>query len=119
MSRFKNLGRSLVSGYLALGANVLYTLASVPLALHYLSRAEFGLWALTAQIAGFISLIDLGMGSSIARILIDHKDQRETGQYGGAIKTGALVGAVQGAIVLVVGLVWCFSSAAGCGCRTN
>ncbi len=108
MSRFKNLGRSLASGYLALGTNVLYTLASVPLALHYLSKAEFGLWALTSQMAGFLALIDLGMGSSIARILIDHKDQRETGQYGGAIKTGVLVGAVQGAIVLVVGLVLVF-----------
>jgi O-antigen/teichoic acid export membrane protein len=108
MSRFKNFGRSLASGYLSLGANVLYTLASVPLALHYLSRAEFGLWALTSQIAGFIALIDLGMGSSIARILIDHKDQPEDGHYGGAIKTGALVGAAQGTIVLLLGMVLVF-----------
>ena len=91
-----------------MAVNVLYTLASVPLALHYLSKAEFGLWALTLQVANFIALVDLGMGSSIARILIDHKDDRHNGRYGGAIKSGFLVGAAQGLVTLAVGLslVW-------------
>jgi O-antigen/teichoic acid export membrane protein len=108
MSRLKNFTRSLLSGYAQIAVNVLYTLASVPLALHYLTKAEFGLWALTLQVAGFISLVDLGMGSSVARILIDHKDDRHNGRYGGAIKSGFLVGLAQGLITLLVGLglVW-------------
>jgi O-antigen/teichoic acid export membrane protein len=91
-----------------MAVNVLYTLASVPLALHYLSKAEFGLWALTVQVANFIALVDLGMGSSIARILIDHKDDRHNGRYGGIIKSGFLVGLAQGLVTLAVGLpgVW-------------
>jgi O-antigen/teichoic acid export membrane protein len=108
MSRLKRFTRSLLSSYAFLGVNVLYTLAAVPLALKYLSKAEFGLWALTLQVAGYIALVDLGMGSSIARILIDHKDDRANGRYGGAIKSGILVGLVQGLIALAVGLslVW-------------
>ena len=48
------------------------------------------------------------MGSSVARILIDHKDRRADGHYGGAIKSGLLVGTAQGAITLITGmsLVW-------------
>lgn len=112
MSRFKKFTRSLFSGYLLLGANVVYTLASVPLALHYLSRAEFGLWALTLQVANYIALVDMGMSSSVARILIDHKDERANGHYGGVIKSGFLVGLVQGMIALVVGLcLVCFLGA--------
>src|SRR5271170_6561399 len=103
MSRLKRFTHSLLSGYVALGANIFYTLASVPLALHYLSKAEFGLWALTLQVANFISLVDLGMGSSIARILIDHKDERNNGRYGGAIKSGFMVCLVQGLLTLAVG----------------
>jgi len=103
MSRLKKFTRSLLSGYVALGANIFYTLASVPLALHYLSKTEFGLWALVSQISGYIALIDLGMAGSVSRILIDHKDNRQTGAYGGVIKTGALVGLVQGALVLLAG----------------
>jgi len=77
----------------------------VPLALHFLSRAEFGLWALISQISGYVALIDMGMSGSVARILIDHKDDRQTGAYGGIIKTGMLVGLVQGALVLLLGTV--------------
>ena len=103
MSRLKKFTHSLLSGYVALGANTFYTLVSVPLALHYLSKAEFGLWALVSQISGYIALIDLGMAGSVSRILIDHKDDRQTGAYGSVIKAGASVGLVQGALVLMVG----------------
>ena len=37
--------------------------------------------------------------------MIDHKDDRQNGAYGGVIKTGALVGVVQGAIIVLVGVV--------------
>jgi len=104
MDRLKNFTHALLSGYAQMAVNVVYTLASVPLALHYLSKAEFGLWALTVQVAHFIALVDLGMGSSIARILIDHKDDRHDGRYGSVIKSGFLVGLAQGLVTLAVGL---------------
>src|SRR5208337_3240341 len=103
MSRLKKFTHSLLSGYVSLGANIVYTLASVPLAFHYLGKAEFGLWALVTQIGGYITLIDLGMGGSVARILIDHKDDRYNGAYGSVIKTGVLVGAVQGGLIILAG----------------
>ncbi len=102
MSRVRHYTRSVASGYASFGANVAYSLLSVPLALHYLSKAEFGLWALTTQIAGFIGLVDLGMAGAISRILIDYKDKRASGEYGSVIKTGFLVNAVQGGIVLIL-----------------
>jgi O-antigen/teichoic acid export membrane protein len=108
MSRAKKFAHALLSSYLFLGANILYTLASVPLALKYLTKPEFGLWALTLQIAGYIAWIDLGMGSSVGRILIDYKDRRAEGLYGAAVKSALRVGLAQGAITLVTGmsLVW-------------
>ena len=58
MSRIKNLARGLASGYAAMAANVLYTMGSVPLALSYLSKDEFGLWAVVSTIGGYLMLID-------------------------------------------------------------
>lgn len=104
MSRLKKLTNSLLSGYVMLASNMLYTLASVPLALHYLNKEEFGLWALVSQLGAYITLIDLGMSGSVARILIDHKDDRGNGAYGGVIKTGALVGFVQGGLIVLAGI---------------
>ena len=108
MSRLTNYTKSLLSGYGSVGANMLFTFASVPLALHYLSKPEFALFALTQQIVGYLSLLDIGMGGSISRVLIDHKDDREGTEYGGLIKTGAAVGIVQGLIVLICGVAMAF-----------
>lgn len=104
MSRFKRFAHSLISGYLLLGANVIYTLASVPLALHYLSKEQFGLWALVTQVCNLNQiLIDLGMSSAVARILIDHKDDPHSTGYGAVIQTGFLVLLVQGMLMAVGG----------------
>ena len=105
MSRFKRFTHSLASGYLVLGANIVYTLAQVPLALHYLSKEEFGLWALAMQVSGYLQLIDFGMASSITRFLIDHKDHPEDGIYGSILKTGLLVLAAQGGILIIGGML--------------
>jgi O-antigen/teichoic acid export membrane protein len=86
-------------------ATALYSMVTVPLALHYLSAEKFALWALMSSIGGYLGLIDLGMSGSVARLLIDHKENRERGAYGSFLLTGWLVLIVQGLIVFVAGLV--------------
>ena len=103
MSRLKRVADSVASGYVVLGVTAIYALASLPLALHYLSKERFGLWGLMASISGHLSLIDAGMSGWVARLLIDYKDQREGGTYGSLIKTGWLVLLVQGLIICSVG----------------
>jgi O-antigen/teichoic acid export membrane protein len=106
MSRFRRLVHSVASGYLGLVAASVLTLASVPLALHFLSEARFGLWTLMSTIGLYLSLmIDFGMSGSVARLLIDHKDDRTGSEYGSLVKTGFLVLVVQGAIAFAVGYV--------------
>src|SRR2546423_14389169 len=107
MSRLKNFSRALTSGYVLLAANVIYTFVSVPLALHYLSKAEFGLWALTSQVAGYLTLLDLGM-SGASRILIDYKDSKDQSDYGSVIQTTILVSFLQGILILAGGIVLAF-----------
>jgi len=104
MSRLKKFAHSLVSGYVLLGSNVVFSLASIPLAFRYLTPVEFGLWALVSQIAAYLSLIDMGMSSSVGRALFDFKDQREDGRYGSVIVTGQLVLVLQGVLVVFLGV---------------
>ncbi len=103
MARLKRYLYSLASGYVMLAANIVYTLASVPLALHYLSKTEFGLWALTSQFAFYLSLLDFGMSGAATRILIDHKDAREGTGYGDTIMTGFLVNLAHAGLIILVG----------------
>ena len=102
MSRLKNFSRNLAASYLQLGVNVVYSLVSIPLILHWLPKAEFGLWALLVQMLGYLGLIDLGMTSAVGRLLVDHKDQRDAGTYGSLVKTSGMVSLVQGGIILAI-----------------
>jgi len=102
MSRLKNFSRNLATSYLQLGVNVVYSLVSIPLILHWLPRAEFGMWAVLVQLMTYISMVDLGINQAIARFLVDHKDRRSEGEYGALVKTSALVSVAQGLIVLAV-----------------
>ncbi|MGA2658044.1 MAG: oligosaccharide flippase family protein [Verrucomicrobiota bacterium] len=105
MSRFRRLVHSVASGYIVLVAASVFTLVSWRLALHFLSVERFGLWTLMSFIALFLGLIDFGMSGSVARLLIDHKDDPAGGEYGSLVKTGFLVLLVQGAIAFAVGFV--------------
>jgi O-antigen/teichoic acid export membrane protein len=102
MSRLKNFSRNLTASYLQLGVNVGYSLVSIPLILHWLPSAEFGLWVVLVQLMGYVSLVDLGMTAAVSRLLVDHKDHRANGDYGSLVKTAFLVSLSQGAIILLI-----------------
>jgi len=108
LSRTDKFLRGLATGYLTLGANILFTAASVPLALAYLSREEFGAWALAQQISGYLLLLDFGMYSAVSRVVADKKDAVHGGEYGALLLTGGLIFLIQAFLILGLGslLAW-------------
>lgn len=97
-------------GYALVAANVGFTILSVPLALRYLGKEEFGLWALAQQIGGYFLLIDLGITSAMSRLLANHKDDIDGGAYGSLLLTGGIVFAVQGVLLAVFGTLFAFAA---------
>jgi hypothetical protein len=79
MTRAKYFFSALFAGYASLAANFFFTFLSVPIALHFLSKEQFGLWALVVQLGGYLVLVDLGMSTSVARFLADFKDSKDQG----------------------------------------
>lgn len=103
MARVARFSRSLASGYILLGANIVYTVVSVPLAWHYLNAKEFGLWAVMAQITSHVALFDLGMSASAFRILVDYKDREKPGAYELYYSTSALIFMLQAIVIVAFG----------------
>lgn len=91
------------SSYLLTATNLVYTLVSVPLALHFLPKDQFGLWALVTQIALYLNLLDLGMQSSASRIFISFKDNKTNSEYGSLVKTSFLLFCIQSIVVALFG----------------
>jgi O-antigen/teichoic acid export membrane protein len=98
--------RSLGAGYFSIAVNIIYTAASVPLALHYLGKDQFGLWSLAQQIVGYLMLLDLGVTAAVSRFIADRKDDVDGGDYGRLLLTGVIVFALQGVLIAVVGLAF-------------
>jgi O-antigen/teichoic acid export membrane protein len=104
MSRLHRAIHGVFSSYALLAATAVYYLASVPVAFHYLDTERFGLWMVMGTLVGYLNLIDAGITYAAARLLIDHKDARNGGNYGGLIQTGWLISSLQGAIIFFIGL---------------
>jgi len=104
--RFRRFLVGMTTGYLAIFINIAYTLASIPLALHYLGKEEFGLWALSQQIAGYLILLDLGLSNAISRFFSNWKDNVESAEYKELFGTSFAVYIVQGILIAVMGLVF-------------
>jgi O-antigen/teichoic acid export membrane protein len=106
--RAKRFTAGMLMGYTALVVNIAYTALSVPLALHYLGKEQFGLWALALQVSGYMGLLELGMSSAISRFLADHKDDVNGGMYGSLLLTSGIVFAIQGGMIAIAGAIFSF-----------
>jgi O-antigen/teichoic acid export membrane protein len=108
--RSKRFTAGLFTGYAALVVNIAYTALSVPLALDYLGKEQFGLWALALQVSGYLGLLDLGISSAFTRFLVDHKDDVNGGTYGSLLLTSGIFFALQGGVIAIAGAVFSFAA---------
>ena len=103
MNRFHLLVRGMGVGYVSMAFSMAYSFLSIPLALGYLGKTEYGLWALVLSITSYLNFSELGMTNSVQRHLIDFRAIRPNKDYGAIFLTGAVVFAVIGCLCLLVG----------------
>jgi O-antigen/teichoic acid export membrane protein len=101
VNRLRQFTQGVASSWLATFVTVVYSVLSIPLALSFLSVDEFGLLMLLQQVASYCNLVDFGMTTATARILIDHKDQPRGAEYGAFILAGAAVCLLQAVVVVL------------------
>ena len=107
MNRTRRFLSGVASGYISIICNIAYTAASVPLALHYLTKEEFGLWALAQQIAGYLLMLDLGVSFSLNRLIADQKNQVGSAAYRDWLKNGAFAFVALGLLMFTLGGIFC------------
>jgi O-antigen/teichoic acid export membrane protein len=95
----KNAGAS----YLAFVSTTLCGLFSIPVAVHYLTKEEIGLWSTMHAIVGYLLWLDLGIGDATGRKMADavaNDDRTEINRWW-TLSVGILT--IQGVALLVVG----------------
>jgi O-antigen/teichoic acid export membrane protein len=93
---------TLVSGYLLMALQIVLALATVPIALKYLGKEEFGIWSLATQVAIWLQLLDAGMNGAISRHLIDYRNDPDGEGLSRCLATGFRVLCLQGLVIFVM-----------------
>ena len=63
--------KNLYAGWLSFLSTSAYGLISLPVAAHYLSMEEIGLWNLASQLVAYLLLVELGLGNAVGRLMAD------------------------------------------------
>ncbi len=93
--------KSLTSGYALMGLQILIAMAQVPIALHFLGNEQFGVWALAAQVAMWLQMLDFGLNGAMARHMIQYLNNTDRSLLASCVATGLRVFSIQGVIVIV------------------
>jgi O-antigen/teichoic acid export membrane protein len=73
------LGRNIFSNWTGYAVNLLVSFLISPFLVHNLGDVGYGIWAVTLQLCGSFSLLDIGLRTAVTRYLTHHhtRDERE------------------------------------------
>ena len=97
--------RMLSTSYLNVVAAALYSIALVPIVLHFTSISQLGLWTLVTQFTAYLSLVDAGVSSACVRRFVGPIARKEMPTLAGIFKTAFLVSLSQGILCCLFGLL--------------
>jgi len=95
----------LSTSYLNVVTAAIYSIALVPIVLHFSSITQLGLWTLVTQFTAYLSLVDAGVSSACVRRFVGPVSRKEIPALGGVFKTAFLVSLSQGAVCSLVGVL--------------
>lgn len=97
----RRIARSIASNYVALGAQIAFVLFAAPYLTGRRGLEAFGAFAIVLAVAGYIRLLDLGIGPATAREVARARDAAE---LNGVVAAGLGVLAAAGVVGLALGL---------------
>ena len=102
MERSRRFIAAVGSGYAVVVATALFNLVSVPMALAHLGREGLGVAATILLINSFGQVLQLGVGPSIARFVVDCVHEADRNRLGSLLKLGIVVGLAQTVVLSLI-----------------
>jgi O-antigen/teichoic acid export membrane protein len=111
------LRAGVILNYLNIGLGALIPVLYTPIMLSLLGQSEYGLYKLSSSLAGYISLVSLGMGTAVTRYLIKAREEEGTegeervlGLFVMFFRIVAMASLIIGAVLLLCVNLWYGSS---------
>jgi len=94
--------RNTVSNYTGTFVSLSVGLALVPLIIHQLGSATYGLWVLVTALVGFSSLLDLGLRFSLVRWVAEYRGRNDQTEMNAFLSTVFLIYLALGVLTLLL-----------------
>ena len=109
MITFKRLkesraARNAAASYFAFVSNAIYGFVSIPIAVHYLSKEQLGLWASVNAMVAYLLWMDMGVGSATGRKMAAAIVARDSGGINTWWTATQLALWVLGGLTVIIGL---------------
>jgi O-antigen/teichoic acid export membrane protein len=102
--RESKAARNTAASYIAFLSTTVTGLISIPLAVHFLTKQELGLWAVISVVGSYLKFMEMGLAFATGRKMADGivaKDKTEIDRWW---TLSRVVLSVQGAIVIILGI---------------
>ena len=97
---------NMLSGVAATGTNVLLTIISYPVYLHYLGYEKYGVWLVLSTILTFTQLSNLGIGSAVMKLVAEEHGKDDTKAIQNYTTTAIAILTISGLIAFVIILLF-------------
>lgn len=104
MSRTRRAFLGLLTNYASAIVLAVAGFVLIPIALRYLSREDYGLWATVGQVLGYLALLDLGVGAAVKRRAAQLRERQDNNELSRVISTAIALYCGLGLLFLIAGL---------------
>lgn len=102
------LARNVGTRYLAIAVSALIGLVLLPINVRYLGTSAYGLWMLTASVTTYFSVMDLGYGGAVVRMVAEHRARRDAQALNEVLSTMAYLYRALGVLCYLTAVVVSF-----------
>ena len=102
------VARNVSTRYLAIGVEAALGLVMLPFNIAHLGQAAYGLWALTASVTAYFSILDLGYSGAVVKFVAQYRARRDERSLNEILSTSfwlfAAVGACAYLLIVVLAM---------------
>jgi len=98
------VARNVSTRYLAIAVEAVLGLVVLPFNIAHLGDSAYGLWMLTASVTSYFSVLDLGYGSALVKLVAQYRARRDVRALNEIVSTTFLVFATFGVVTYLVAI---------------
>jgi O-antigen/teichoic acid export membrane protein len=98
----KTIAKNILSNYVGIAGAIIIAFILSPFLVHTLGDTKYGIWSIVSALTGYMALLDLGVGSAIAKYVARFKALKDYKSLNTVIASGLTIMIVVGTLLVLL-----------------